>query len=78
MTMERSAMSAPDLTRARWRKSIRSNNSQACVEIAHLGDGRAVRDSKDPDGPRLYFTRKEWAAFVMEVRGGLQPVGQEP
>ncbi|MEV0592021.1 DUF397 domain-containing protein [Nonomuraea cavernae] len=23
----------------------------------------ALRDSKDPDGPRLYFTRSEFAAF---------------
>lgn len=30
----------------------------------------AVRDSKDPDGPKLLFTRDEWKAFVGGVRAG--------
>ncbi|MEZ0076478.1 DUF397 domain-containing protein [Planotetraspora sp. GP83] len=28
----------------------------------------AVRDSKDPDGPKLFFTPSEWAAFVQGVK----------
>ncbi|WP_067180158.1 DUF397 domain-containing protein [Microtetraspora niveoalba] len=28
----------------------------------------AVRDSKDPDGPRLFFTPAEWDAFVAGVK----------
>jgi hypothetical protein len=24
----------------------------------------AIRDSKNPDGPKLYFTRAEWSAFL--------------
>jgi hypothetical protein len=42
-----------------------------CVEVAELpGGGRAVRDSKYPDGPRLEFTPSEWDAFLDRVRGG--------
>jgi Domain of unknown function (DUF397) len=28
----------------------------------------AVRDSKDPDGPKLTFTLDEWAAFTATVK----------
>ena len=59
------------MTELRWRKSSRSNNGGNCVEIAELpGGGRAVRDSKNPDGPVLAFTREEWAAFVEGAKDG--------
>ena len=59
------------MTEQRWRRSSRSNNGGACVEVAELPDGgRAVRDSKDPTGPILRFTAKEWLAFVGGVRDG--------
>ncbi|HVB44702.1 MAG TPA: DUF397 domain-containing protein [Streptosporangiaceae bacterium] len=59
-----------NLTRAVWYKSTFSNGSGGnCVETAKLPDGgRAVRDSKDPDGPVLTFTASEWAAFVAGVK----------
>lgn len=49
-----------------WRKSSYSgSNGGACVEVAVLPDhSLAVRDSKDPDGPRLTFTRAEWRTFT--------------
>ncbi|HEV2639424.1 MAG TPA: DUF397 domain-containing protein [Actinocrinis sp.] len=61
-----------DLSRLTWRKSSRSNTSGGnCVEIAELVDGgRAVRDSKDPNGPALMFTAAEWAAFIGGVKDG--------
>ena len=38
--------------RIRWRKASRSGASaNGCVEFAHTRD--MVRDSKNPDGPRL-------------------------
>ncbi len=54
-----------------WRKSSHSSDDGACVEIAGLdGNGRAVRDSKDPTGPALSFSAAQWAAFTAGVRAG--------
>jgi hypothetical protein len=62
---------AVDLSCAVWRKSARSNNGGACVEVAtNLAGIVAVRDSKDPGGAVLVFTAEEWAGFVEGVRGG--------
>jgi Domain of unknown function (DUF397) len=58
-----------DLSSAEWRKSWLSH-SNGCVEVAMLGEGVAVRDSKDQNGPVLVFSRHEWAAFVGGVRAG--------
>jgi Domain of unknown function (DUF397) len=38
--------------------------------VADLGDGRAVRDSKNPTGAHLTFTATEWSAFTAGVRAG--------
>jgi hypothetical protein len=35
----------------------------------------AVRDSKNPDGPALLFTRREWEAFLGGVRDGQFDLG---
>jgi Domain of unknown function (DUF397) len=59
-----------DLSRAVWRKSTRSNNGGACVEVATLQGIVAVRDSKDPDGAALVFSPQEWQAFTTGVAGG--------
>ncbi|OHV63468.1 DUF397 domain-containing protein [Pseudofrankia sp. BMG5.36] len=55
-----------------WRKSSHSaGNGGECVEVAALPDGgRAVRDSKDPEGPVLRFTAAEWRAFLAGARDG--------
>ncbi len=56
---------------ARWRKSRRSGPySDNCVEVAFVGDGVVLRDSKDPAGPVLLFTGAEWDAFVGGAKDG--------
>ena len=58
-----------DLSSVTWRKS--SYSGGGCVEVAALpDDGRAVRDSKDREGPVLVFAPDEWRAFTAGVRGG--------
>lgn len=66
------AVTADELSRAHWIKSSRSGSGGGnCVEVADLDRGqRAVRDSKDPNGPALIFTPAEWAAFTAGVRAG--------
>ncbi|MFI6957032.1 DUF397 domain-containing protein [Nocardia sp. NPDC050408] len=60
-----------DLSRAKWFKSSRSRDAQACVEIAHLNEGMVgVRDSKDRTGPALVFSPAEWDAFAAGVKEG--------
>jgi hypothetical protein len=55
-----------DLTRAVWRKSTHSCAS-TCVEVAVVDGLVAVRDSKDPSGPALFFSSVEWRAFLAGV-----------
>jgi hypothetical protein len=55
-----------------WQKSSRSASSGNCVEVARNRPGIvAVRDSKDPHGPKLTFTPAEWEAFTVGVRDGM-------
>ena len=63
-------MDQPDLSRAQWRKSSRSSANGQCVEVARLDEVVAVRDSKNPDGPKLILTRHEWASFLRGLRDG--------
>lgn len=55
-----------------WKKSKRSGGSGGnCVEVARLiNGGRAVRDSKNPEGSVFLFTSSEWSAFIDGVKSG--------
>ena len=55
-------------SRTRWRKPARSGSNGNCVEIAATGTAIAVRDSRDPHGPRLAFTPGQWRAFTIAIR----------
>ena len=60
-----------DLSNATWRKSSHSGSGNDCVEVAGNIPGIvAVRDSKNPTGPALTFTPKEWNAFLAAIRSG--------
>jgi hypothetical protein len=72
-----------DSTLSGWRKSPYSNNGGNCVEVnvlardelaagdkADAGKLFVMRDSKDPAGPRLYFTESEWGAFARGMKDG--------
>ena len=52
-----------------WRKATYSSgNGGNCIEVG-IGDRSiVVRDSKDPDGPRLTFGPKTWQAFAAKVK----------
>jgi hypothetical protein len=65
-------MPADELDGVPWRKSRRSNPSGNCVELGLLpeGAGVAMRNSRDPDGPALIYTRDEIEAFLGGVRDG--------
>ena len=53
-----------------WTKSTRSGPQGGnCVEVRRTSDGAIqVRDSKNPHGPVLAFTRSEWDAFVNGIK----------
>ena len=59
----------------RWVKAKKSGGSGGnCVEVATLPDStRLVRDSKNPDGPRLTVTAAGWRAFTDAVKQGREP-----
>jgi len=72
-----------DYARDGWRKSPYSTNGGNCVEItvldrdqvpagpkAEAGRLFVMRDSKNPAGPRLYFTPSEWDAFARGMKDG--------
>jgi predicted secreted Zn-dependent protease len=52
-----------------WRKS-KASGSGECVETTCTHEYAWVRDSKNPHGAVLGFTRETWATFISGVRGG--------
>jgi len=55
------------LTTTCWRKS-RSSGDGNCVEVAMNPGSVRVRDSKNPGGPVLEFTREQWALFMIGMQ----------
>lgn len=52
---------------ATWVRSSRCDTS-ACVEVGHAEDEVLMRDSKDPDGPVLRFTKDQWRQFIQSLK----------
>jgi hypothetical protein len=68
---EDNSISADRLGAVPWRKSSASNPSGDCIEVAALDSGSvAVRNSRDPEGPALVYTRAEIAAFIQGAKDG--------
>ncbi|WP_347813413.1 DUF397 domain-containing protein [Actinomadura sp. KC216] len=53
-----------------WRTSSRSNESgDNCLEVADAPGVVIVRDSQDPQGPRLIVSRREFRRLVEGLKG---------
>lgn len=50
-----------------WYSSSRSSGANNCVEVSHGPGWTAVRDSKNPTGPMLVVTKREWQTFLSAV-----------
>jgi hypothetical protein len=62
-------MPAGDLKDVQWRHA--GGAAGASVEMARLADGQiAVRNSADPDGPALIYTRAEIEALIGGAQDG--------
>ncbi|MEQ4303332.1 DUF397 domain-containing protein [Plantactinospora sp. B6F1] len=64
-------MTSTDSTGMVWRKSSRSGSDTNCVEVAELPLLVAVRDSKDPDGPTLIFSRRSWSDLMALLQSAI-------
>ncbi|MWA05764.1 DUF397 domain-containing protein [Actinomadura sp. LD22] len=50
-----------DLSKAAWRKASRSTaQADNCVEVAGVPNVVALRDSKDPNGPKIIVSRSDF------------------
>ncbi|NYI07388.1 DUF397 domain-containing protein [Allostreptomyces psammosilenae] len=64
-------MPAGLLTDVEWCKSSLSNSQGNCVEFAKVSaDEIAIRNSRDPLGPALVYTRAEIVALIGGARAG--------
>ncbi|WP_026151110.1 DUF397 domain-containing protein [Streptomyces prunicolor] len=62
---------AVDLGVEGWECPWSGTNGGQCLEAMDLGDGRiALRQSTDPHGPALIFTKAELGAFVSGAKAG--------
>ncbi|WP_433479733.1 DUF397 domain-containing protein [Spirillospora sp. CA-142024] len=53
----------------KWRKASRSDGQGgACVELARFSEAVAIRDSKDPDGPKLVLTPHTFQILLDNLR----------
>ena len=62
-------MDSLDLNRARWHTSTYSGGNGSCIQVAgNLPGFIAIRDSKDPHGPKLMTTPGAWQKFTTRVK----------
>ncbi|MDX3231947.1 DUF397 domain-containing protein [Streptomyces sp. ME19-01-6] len=66
-----SGMPAMDLGTEGWEKPWSGTNGGTCIEAKKLPDGRvALRQSTDPAGPALIYSRAEVASFLEFAKAG--------
>ncbi|GAA4152891.1 DUF397 domain-containing protein [Actinomadura keratinilytica] len=53
-----------------WRKSSHSGPEYNCVEAAFLPGAVALRDSRDPDGPKLVLASTAWHSLNADIKAG--------
>lgn len=64
-------MPASELPNLSWIKSHHSGPDGNCVEFATLPDGQfGIRNSRDPQGAVLVYTRAEISALLLGARDG--------
>jgi Domain of unknown function (DUF397) len=63
-------MAPADPSRATWRTSSHSGANGSCIQVAPTPPAIAVRDSRNPDGPALTFTARQWRAFTAVLKAG--------
>jgi hypothetical protein len=53
-----------------WRRSSYSggSGSNQCIDVRDLPGVIAVRDSKNPDGPKLVLSPTAWRSFTTDLR----------
>ncbi|MFI0480347.1 DUF397 domain-containing protein [Actinomadura sp. 9N215] len=58
-----------DLSNAVWRKASKSTeNGGNCVELAPLSRSIAIRDSKDPNGPKLTMSHNDFRHLTQTLK----------
>ncbi|TDE39260.1 DUF397 domain-containing protein [Actinomadura sp. 6K520] len=65
--MPTDASDDPKCAELEWRTATASGAGD-CVQVARSDHGIAVRDSKDPYGPRHSYRPDEWARFIARIK----------
>jgi len=51
----------------RWQTSSYCSDG-SCVEVGTVADLVVIRNSTDPEGPRLRLSPQRWSAFIAELK----------
>jgi hypothetical protein len=58
-----------ELSNLAWRKaSYSADNGGHCIELATVPETVAIRDSKDPEGPKLLVNRDDFRRLTETIR----------
>jgi Domain of unknown function (DUF397) len=53
-----------------WVKAKKSAYDGNCVQVGRIRNEVRVRNSRDPEGPQLVFTKAEFNAFLEGAKNG--------